>query len=331
MRGKGGVPVAAPVVVAALSLLFAGTATAGTAGNASGFGGGVSAEFHLKKGRYEVAVVGTRHLVVLSVFHRGAVTQYQSSARVSAGEVRAGLGRFGRIAVRFEPSGKVEKIQPFPGCTGDPLVSSKGVFVGTIRIRGEGDFKKVDTGRAFGTVTSGGRWKCREGHQPAHAPEGTDKGVLLAVARGTLEFVAVGWRSREQGPPIFPDERTGTLFIASTHETCGPVTVSRFAFAFGRESSFLFDEALTSATVKPPPPFHGTATFQRDPVTGAVGWTGSLGVSLIGGDASLTGPGFKSELEHVAGAADGAGAGILAVPTAPCGSRHQARGLISIP
>jgi hypothetical protein len=53
---------------------------------------------------------------------------------------------------------------------------------------------------------------------------------------------------------------------------------------------------LENASVAPPAPFHGSATFHLDSSTSA-SWTGSLGVELPGvGNVSLAGTGFWSAL-----------------------------------
>ena len=57
--------------------------------------------------------------------------------------------------------------------------------------------------------------------------------------------------------------------------------ISRFVFLPARVEAFVFDESLTSATLAPPRPFSGKATFQRR--AGAPpSWTGTLSVVLPG-------------------------------------------------
>jgi hypothetical protein len=74
--------------------------------------------------------------------------------------------------------------------------------------------------------------------------------------------------------------------------------ILRFAAALGGSETFVFDESLTSATVRPPFPFTGSGSFLRNP-DGSISWTGTLAVSLPGlGSVQLTGG--KAELATVA-------------------------------
>lgn len=103
-----------------------------------------------------------------------------------------------------------------------------------------------------------------------------------------MAFEALGLRERD-GPALI-------FFIANTKERRGSVRIARAAFAIsGRGRTFAFDRAVRSATVRPPKPFRGSATFQRNP-DGTRSWSGSLGVSLPGAAVELTGPTFKAEL-----------------------------------
>jgi hypothetical protein len=59
--------------------------------------------------------------------------------------------------------------------------------------------------------------------------------------------------------------------------------------------TFSFDEALTTATVSPPSPFHGSGTLARE-ADGTTTWSGSLAATILGKRVSLAGPGFESAL-----------------------------------
>ena len=127
--------------------------------------------------------------------------------------------------------------------------------------------------------------------------------VALSVKCERAVFVAFGQRSIEQGPGIFPDEAGSAIFSGGETGHYGPVRYVRFASAFAK-SGFSFTEDLASATVKPPPPFHGSAALRRLDAK-RVEWTGDLRVSLPGSEVALTGPRCKAELSRPA---DGEGA-----------------------
>jgi hypothetical protein len=281
----------------ALFLLFANAATAGAdPAVLQAFEPGVG--FGLKgSGGYQVSVSGAGRRVELSVVRGTAITQYSTRGRASAAGVRASFGRFGRVDVEFRPSSKVERIEPVPGCRGNPAVIRKGVFVGTISFRGEAGYTKVKASSARGTFTTAARWTCRgAGGKGGGGGEEQGKDVTLSASCGSLVFGALGGRAREQAAPVFPDEdKAFAGFFAASIEDAGRVRVSRGAIAFARGGAFLFDEALTSATVRPPGPFHGSGDFRLDP-TGEAQWTGTLAVSFPGRRVTLAGPGFHARL-----------------------------------
>jgi hypothetical protein len=59
---------------------------------------------------------------------------------------------------------------------------------------------------------------------------------------------------------------------------------------------FSFDPALASASVAPPPPFHGRAEFRRGTEGAPSTWSGSLSVSFLDGRQALTGGGIEAVL-----------------------------------
>ena len=73
--------------------------------------------------------------------------------------------------------------------------------------------------------------------------------------------------------------------------------ISRAVGAIGPPADFLFDNALSTATVAPSPPFTGSASFQRNP-DGTASWTGDLATTFLGlGEVGLAGPAFKASLK----------------------------------
>jgi hypothetical protein len=77
-------------------------------------------------------------------------------------------------------------------------------------------------------------------------------------------------------------------------EQIGPMTIVRSASSLGGPGSFT-SKGTTHATVSPPPPFSGSATFD-DGAEGAA-WTGSLSVPFPGAPGTLlAGEGFLANL-----------------------------------
>jgi len=99
-------------------------------------------------------------------------------------------------------------------------------------------------------------------------------------------FAAIG------GSELLP---TG-FFLAGTSERHGALRINRSALAEGKPATFDVLDDLSSATVSPPKPFAGTATFKRN-ADGSTEWFGTLSVALPGVESTaLTGPTFTANL-----------------------------------
>jgi hypothetical protein len=261
---------------------------------------GAQTEFSLRTGNgYAISVEGSDRRVAL-VVHRGfSFAGYLTQGRSSSNRIKARFGHFGRISVRFKPTGRVRRRQPPKRCKGKPAITRTGVFVGTISFRGEDGYVDVNAHRAKGSTSTTPRWRCNR-HRSAEARiSALRRGVDLDTAalkvstpnEGVL-FEAAGLRDPD-GPDL-------TIFLAATRERRGSVRIVRALIVFNdRARTFVFDDSLRSATVDPPKPFHGSATFQRNenaPPT----WSGSLTVSFLGAPSfPLTGPLFVAHLSRV--------------------------------
>lgn len=206
----------------------------------------------------------------------------------STQRLRGRIGNLGRIAVRFEPTGRVDRIEPPRGCEGRDAVVTHGVFVGTIRFRGEGGYTRVDAHRAKGRVTTSPSWRC--GSVPSIADlekRPVEFSVLAASAPHQRVFFAATKTEEDLDLASF---RGGTI------ESRGALRIERQALADEREGTFDFEPGLGAASVEPPAPFRGTASFVREP-DGLTSWSGPLSVVLPGaGVVQLTGPTFSADL-----------------------------------
>lgn len=82
-------------------------------------------------------------------------------------------------------------------------------------------------------------------------------------------------------------------FSAAEISKVGSVSILRFVAKRTRPSRFRFDRALRTATVAPPAPFSGSATFRRGAKRSGSTWSGSLAVSFPGrSDVPLVGAAF---------------------------------------
>jgi hypothetical protein len=211
---------------------------------------------------------------------------YSGSSSLVDGRIRFGLGKLGRINLRFKPDGTLDHLRPPKACKGREQVVRNGTFVGSIRFRGERDYTHVSSHRVYGTVAAPRSWKCPDasGGQVENA---TGAPILGAYApHGRVVFAAIGGSEKS---PV-------RIFVAGTSERQGRLRIKRSILAEGKPTSFEALTDLSSATAAPPKPFAGTASFVRT-ADGSTEWSGTLSVALPGAQSTaLTGSAFKADL-----------------------------------
>jgi len=225
----------------------------------------------------------------------GVGVEYVARGGIADDRVWARFGGRGKIAVRFKQSGETVRQDPPPRCEGPPRTIRTGFFIGMIRFSGERAYTAVDAPRARGKLRTVPPWRC-SGRAPASRDaqaasweEGRPAVLDAKSGRdGKRDLLSIA-ASR------YPDkgEEGGTRFTAARLERRPRMRIYRFAWAFGTDKTFVCDDELTWATVEPPSPFAGSATFLR----GAQGasWAGSLSVELPGvGTVPLAGEGYTA-------------------------------------
>jgi hypothetical protein len=264
-------------------------------------GGGSPTGFKVRASNgYLIQVGGSNRRVTLTASGPAGTATYSVPGRISSKRILANFGRRGRIAVTFKPSRRM-RLETAPNrCKGKPRVTRWGVFVGTIRFRGERGYTHVRAARAPGRTQVTPRWKCKRRpggpsrpklpKLPAGSGGPSEGAVVLEISnrRTGVEAGVVDFAPKR--------ERGFTLVIAGAEERRKRMHVSRFAVEFAQKKILSVDDALTTATVAPSPPFLGTATFQRNP-GGPLTGSGSLAVALPGmARVSLIGPGNRVRL-----------------------------------
>ena len=274
---------------------------------------GHSAELSLRADGYRVRVIGlatakakASSQVFVSVaksLGEGKVGFTQASylvrGRVTGRAIRADLGSFGFIGVRFHPRGRIHK-QHIPGCAGTLFTSQSGHFIGRIRFRGESGYVGVDAKRALGRVGTQGAYKCPgSGSGPPPIPKGKRvEQVTLSATTKDRELSFSATERPNEPPSPFAIDGPVVEYAATEIEPCGAVSITRTIFVEGSAESFVFDHALKAATVTPPEPFAGSVGFTRDPSTGATSWTGNLSAPFLGLDQTLVVPALKAQLKR---------------------------------
>lgn len=272
-------------------------------------------ELEAKHG-YEVTVVGEGGIVAVEVTKpaplgkenaverllgiRGAVTAYVARGTVTPRRIAASFGKFGEIDVRFRPSGEVARSPSRRRCLGaDHFTSQLGMFVGHFRFSGEGGYLALRSRRIMGRIRSPLRLRCASSRfrlRPAAPPRARP---LPQHPSFVPTFLTASNRHGVSATELIALASGKTsLFLAITEEGLGSMARIRYALATEpSKKAISLNDALTSASIKPPAPFHGKGNYRAAP-DGTTSWTGPLSVSLPGAPRlPLAGEGFKVTLE----------------------------------
>jgi len=225
-----------------------------------------------------------------------ATSTYIARGRVSATSIDASFGALGHVSLRFHPTGRVTKTRPRRHCLGpDHYTIRPGVFVGTVRFRGEGGYAAVKAHRIVGKSVTPPQLVCFDSIQSILREFGL--GGLSKKKKPKVTKLRAGWR--EAVGAIYLEaqrKRKIATFIAIHQLTEGKLAIYRSVYAKGPAADFGFQASLSQASFRPPKPFSGVGIFRRDP-QGAKLWSGSLAASFPGEPrVSLTGAQFKTQL-----------------------------------
>jgi hypothetical protein len=243
---------------------------------------------------------------------------YSSAARgtpsggLRGRELNLRFGRLGHFRGHLVTK-STKTMKPERGCTGEPTIEENGVFVGSFDFHGERGFTELDATRAQGAITRSGAQRCVEtSMRPRPGREKARRAIEAKEREGEFRLLA---GNEAAGYNVQVDRREGrgaskpasVTVSATSNETAGALQVNRSASVqmSGPTASSILqipDPAapLAEATLQPPTPFSGAATFASDSPQSA-SWTGDLAVSLPGAaPLALTGTGIE------AGACEGA-------------------------
>ncbi|MGH2939081.1 MAG: hypothetical protein ACRDPE_13285 [Solirubrobacterales bacterium] len=222
-------------------------------------------------------------------------------------ELYARIGRLGQFRGRFVPT-STESRKLTPECEGDPTRIEKGYFVGSFNFRGEGAYTVVHAHRARGTVTRQAAGVCKvspglwhESKREIREEKEQERNEFHLVAGD--EHANVLFQARREDPTRKSEPGQTTFQASVDGGKVGDFSVNYSAFFFDLEGEAATDfqapnlaEPLAEATVTPPAPFSGSATFHLEsPKTAS--WTGDLSIELPGlGKVPLIGGGIDAGL-----------------------------------
>jgi hypothetical protein len=260
---------------------------------------------------YRGRVIDIGKRAIYLIVHKGpaSVTYQARGRRTSRDGIEVRFRGVGRVSIEFRQRGRARRSPPAEDCEGRGNITRHGAFIGTIRLHGERGFTDVDSDRAAGEVVDSFEEVCRNGGGEGGQRSDLQTAILdasTARGRGLTSFLAAKLTSSS-----IPDFNL-THYSASIFQRRGPMTVTRSVSKAAQPDSFELGEPAerpTTATISPPAPFTGAATFQLTGKSAAT-WTGDLAVEFPGlaGPVSLAGPKFSSELcsdSRCAGSKDG--------------------------
>lgn len=221
--------------------------------------------------------------------------RYSGPGRTTRRGVFGRLGRFGSVALRFQPEGKPSKVPRPHSCTGGPKVwlTWKGTFRGSIRFDPDGHLPGfARTGSFIGQIETVPRWHCPEpGKPPGFDPNAGGINVSATNCDGRSFGATVEVNPATPPPPPGDEEATPANFNASWTKSVGIARVTYSISVEGGADTAAFSGDLSEGTIKPPSPFHGQATIRRQGEDWE--WSGSLSARFPGRTVRLTGPGFE--------------------------------------
>jgi hypothetical protein len=219
----------------------------------------------------------------------GSVT-YTAPGSISDAGIHANLGAYGRVDMHWVPNGRVREVRL--KCRSKGVIThfyDAGSYEGTLRFRGGGGFTSVNMHRVA--------WR-RSWYSAAYAC-----GFSLSTGEpGAGVVIEAGERGHISTPVHFlvyrPHRGAKVEYSAHSDQKTGRIKITRHAFADGGTHSLTVAAAngTTTATIAPPGPFYGAATFER--ASGSKGTlTGELGVEFPDHTkVALAGKGFEAAL-----------------------------------
>lgn len=224
---------------------------------------------------------GKHSTVDISAYKHHMGVSYRAPAVVTETSMHAILGELGEISVEFERTGQAKVVGGNRRNCGPPVSFDSGSFVGRIDFHGEEGFTEVEATSAPGAV-----------------------GLFCgSFGTGRTNFKSRGAELFVRNPGLGPafdvvKQRPGAVarFEAGISEYRESIVIDRTLTADIAPGAFRYDQRLQTATLQPPAPFSGTATFDRHRRVNRR-WQGDLTVDLPGhADVPLVGPTLRAYL-----------------------------------
>lgn len=237
--------------------------------------------------------------VTLVVGDESRGVSYEVQGEISEAGMKVRFGRLGLIDVAFVPTTTLSSTEPSEGCEGKPRTLREGVFTGTIDFTGEREYVRLEGPQAEGSMSVVSQWRCPALEEPTplgsasrllargFRKKGKSASLIAARRHCSCEFAAGVHHGKKRGRSVF---------YGAKYERREGMEIARVTFASAGASAFAFDHATGTATLRPPQPFSGHATYKRRPHAREL-WRSTIQVPLLGADPLRPdGPGFRAAL-----------------------------------
>jgi hypothetical protein len=252
---------------------------------------------------YRIHVFGVSRNQVWIVVNRGAASAaYLGRGTVTEDTIEGRFGNLGRVSVRLEPGARTQVEDAGPGCKGKAGVTRRGRFTGLIRFRGEKGFTDVHVKGASGFAHRSYRQVCKR--PPGSTGSAPKMPSTLSLSAVSGRYPRAPWFSVFKQKPSRQSRYSSSLeeanYTVRAIERRPGLEIYRSVSAMSPPETFAVTppgDSPVTATVAPPPPFSGTATYERTPGSKTGSWSGDLAVELPGrGKLSLTDPTYRAKL-----------------------------------
>jgi len=225
------------------------------------------------------------------VISRGPrIAYYSTPAKVTAERVTARFGGLGELDYGFAPkrNGRID-------CDGSE--EGEAVFEGSFAFTGENGYVHFEADRVEGSFQiypepkSCPQTRLARRAVPYH-PSYSDEGATLNARAGSRA------KQRMREIMVFDDGEQGShkvFLFATLGERREGMSVARGVQLTAGSGAFRWNLEKGLATLRPPAPFTGSATFTRHGHDGHGTWKGSLGMPIFGGEpVKLAGGAFRA-------------------------------------
>lgn len=282
---------AAGLACLALGVVWVPAAGAAEEEEREGFGGAFQVK--ASDGYSITALVSQRRsdgqgFLLLFVTRKREGVLYSTRAKVTPDEVEVDLGPLGEIDFDLVLSGREKRERSL--CDPQPVEFSAGTYRGTFEFRGEESYTRASATRVPLRMRPLLNIVCG-GETSIESSGSTLPGARLRVfARGQARRLSFQVNANRPGARVF--------YEARTQEMRDGIEITRFVEGIALGDAFAWDPLLRTATLTPPAPFSGGASFHRAAAP-LNRWTGDLALDFPGrSNVRLAGAATRAGLVH---------------------------------